>query len=269
MLVGIDGTNWVHALWHAMGQHRTVGGVLDCLCSRIATVAAAAKATAVLVAFDRRSFRHGLLPQYKAQRPDHDQALDRLLERAPDAVGAAKVGQPIYEDGFEADDLLATLASVGVSRGERVALCTPDRDLWQCLAEKSVYVLRGVKTDRGEVSEADWFTEADLYRWPHNPKASKPKTAYQLRPWQWAEFQALVGESGDNVPGCPQWGEVTAAAALAKHGSIESMLKKQWKIPCTSKQLTALQNWARRDMATTLACVRLRTDCAAVWDALR
>jgi 5'-3' exonuclease len=181
------------------------------------------------------------------------------------------VGLPIAEDGCEADDLLATLGAIGVARNERVALCSPDRDLWQCLAKKQVYVLRGVKTERGAVQETDWFTEADLFQWPHNPQAAKPKAPYRLRPWQWAEFQALVGESGDNVPGCPGWGEVTSAAALVKHGSIAGMLAKVWEIDCTSKQRTALQNWAKSPsgMGTTLACVRLRTDCASVWDALR
>jgi len=271
MLVGIDGTKLVDALWHGMGRQRSVDGVLSCLCGRVRTVAAAAKASAILVAFDRRSFRHGLLAGYKAQRPDHDVELDRALAAAPQAVADSQVGLPIAEDGFEADDLLATLAAAGVTRGERVALCSPDRDLWQCLVAKQVYVLRNVKTVSGEVSETDWFTEADLWQWPHNPQAAKPKDPYHLRPWQWAEFQALVGESGDNVPGCPGWGEVTAARALAKHGSIAAMLRDPWAVTCTSKQQTSLLNWAKSPagMAIVLQCVRLRTDCAAVWDALR
>lgn len=264
MLLGIDGTNWVHALWHAMGRQRSVSGVLDCLRGRIAAVASAAKASVVLVAFDRRSFRHDLLPQYKAQRPEHDAELDRALVEAPAAVRDGGVGLPLSENGFEADDLLATLAAAAVLRGEQATLCSPDRDLWQCLVDGVVRVLRGVKTERGQIVERDWFTAADLRTWPK-------KHPYGLRPDQWAEYQALVGESGDNVPGCPKWGEKTAGSVLVQSGSIAAMLAKPWNMACTRTQLAALQNWAKdpRGMRLALDCVRLRTDCESVWDALR
>jgi DNA polymerase-1 len=268
MMLAIDGTNWVHALWHAM-QGASTADVLSVFRRRIGTVAKHSGAAVVLVAFDRRSFRHDLLAGYKAQRAAKEPALEQLLAAAPEE--AAKVGLPVYQDGYEADDLLATAAAIAVSRGDRSILCSPDKDLWQCLAAKQVSCLLKVKIDSGEIKDATWWTEAQLYDYPDNPAAAKRKEPYRLRPWQWAEYQALVGESGDNVPGCPKWGPETSGAALQKFGSIEAMLRKPWEIPCTNPQRTTLQNWAKSPtgMAVTLQCVRLRTDCAAVWDALR
>jgi DNA polymerase-1 len=271
-LLAIDGTIWIHALWHAQGDNRSPGQILDTFCGRIGAVAAASKASHALVAFDRRSFRHGLLASYKAGRAVKSPALEQLLADAPAA--AATVGLPIYQDGYEADDLLATVAAIAVQRGERAVLCSPDKDLWQCLAVKQVYVLRSFDTARGELLNPGWFTEADLYEWPAKagetgqPSAKEP---FHLRPWQWADFQALVGEAGDNVPGCPGWGDKTSARALAKCGSIEAMVKDPWALPCTSKQQMSLCNWVKSPsgMKVSLACVRLCREVPAVWDALR
>ena len=90
-----------------------------------------------------------------------------------------------------------------------------------------------------------------------------------LRPSCWADYQCLVGEPGDNVSGCPGWGEKTAARLLAKAGNIASMLRDPWALNCTRSQLTSLQNWAKAGMETALRLVTLKRDCPAVLDALR
>ena len=72
-----------------------------------------------------------------------------------------------------------------------------------------------------------------------------------------------------NVQGCPSWGEKTSARALVRVGSIDAMLQSPWSIGATGKQLALLQAWAKsgaKDLAQQL--VRLRTDVAAVWDAV-
>jgi DNA polymerase I len=270
MIIAIDGTNWVHACWHAMKRQLGPQQILDVFLRRIDVVARNYSASAVLVAFDRRSFRHDLLAGYKANRPAKEPGLQQMLDEAPAAVG--RVGQLIYADGYEADDLLATAAAIAVQRGQRAILCSADKDVWQCLASKQVAILRSVDTSEGEVIGSDWFNEDALYHYPAKQGEAKKKVdPYCLRPWQWADFQALVGQPGDNIPGCPLWGEKTSAPALVKFGSIDGMLKKLWELKCTSSQQTALTNWHKspsgRKVAT--ACVQLHNNVPAVWDALR
>ena len=261
--LGIDGTNWCHAIWHAMGASRTLDGMLRVFSQRLETLTNPENKifpTAVLVAFDRRSFRHDLLPEYKAHRAKKDPDLNTFLAAAPAAC--VPHAHPVYQDGYEADDLLATLAALAVTGGARAILATPDKDLWQCLVAGRVSVLRSFGSAAGKLVDHDWFTATDLGNWPK-------KEPYHLQPAQWADFQALVGEAGDNVPGCPAWGEKTSARALAKHASIADMLKDPWSVACTPKQLASLQTWAKTKMPTVLDCVRLRTDVPCVRDALR
>jgi DNA polymerase-1 len=262
--LGVDGTNLIHALWHAMGSHRTVDGILAAFGKRIEALADPdneIQPSVVLVCFDRRSFRHGILAGYKGNRPAKDDDLQRALELAPAAI--ADRWQPVYQDGYEADDLLATLATAAVASGHKCVICSPDKDLWQCLVPGRVSILRRFETSAGEITSQEWFTHANLEAWPKN-------TPYGLKAWQWAEFQALVGESGDNVPGCPGWGEKTAGRALANAGDLAAMLRDPWAVKCTSKQLVQLQNWAKSPsgMRVVMDCVRLRTDVAAIKDAL-
>lgn len=252
--LGIDGTNWVHALYHAL---RGVG-VLDHLCRRTEILAAHTQASAVLICFDRRSFRHDLLPTYKANRVPKDDVLRRLLDEAPQR--AADVGQSVYQDGFEADDCLATLAFYATSPGRKCVIASSDKDLYQCLAEGRVSALRQFKTLGRDVIQPEWMTAREL---------EIGEKYNGLRPSQWRDYQSLVGETGDSVPGCPGWGEKTARRCLVKAGSIGAMLADRWGVSCTDSQWAKLQAWAKSDMALIRQLVTLRTDVAAVRDALK
>lgn len=255
LYLGVDGTNWVHALYHAL---RGVD-VLAHLCRRVRILAEHTHASSVLVCFDRRSFRHDLLPSYKATRKPKDDVLQRLLSEAPAAV--AEAGQPVYEDGFEADDCLATLAAAVVG-GAKCVLASPDKDLWQCLVEGRVSCLRQFGTHGTELVAPEWQTARDL---------EISEKTLGLRPSCWADYQALVGEPGDNVHGCPGWGEQTARAALAKAGSIQAVLANPWDVRCSRSQLAKLQTWAKSPTGLSLVrqLVTLRTDVGAVLDALK
>jgi len=251
--LAVDGTNWIHQLWHALGGQ----DVLQVAVARCRALAAHTKASMVLVAFDRRSFRHDRVPTYKANRAAKDPALQAILDSAPSAF--SDVGQPVYQDGYEADDCLATAAAIAVASERRCVLMSPDKDLWQCLIPGRVSVLRAFSTRRGEIADPRWWTADDLRLWK----------GYGLEPAQWADYQAVVGETGDNVAGCQAWGEKTAARAIAKHGSLAAMLKNPWEISCTNKQLVLLQAWAKSGaMELARDLVTLRTDVPAVRDAL-
>jgi DNA polymerase-1 len=255
--LGIDGTNWVHALWHAL---RGVD-VLTHVARRARILTAYTRASRVLICFDRRSFRHDLYVGYKANRAAKEQTLRQLLDDAPAALASAGQ-QPVYQDGYEADDCLATLAAAAFGAGCKCVLATADKDLWQCLREGWVSVLRSFGTHGSELICPEWQTALEL--------EIAPKTL-GLKPSCWADYQCLVGESGDNVPGCPGWGEQTARRGLANAGSIEAMLRDPWAIHCSKSQLTKLQNWARADngLKLTRQLITLRTDVPAVLDAVR
>lgn len=252
--LGIDGTNWVHALWHAMGgQH-----VLPAFLRRVRILGEHVQATRLLVAFDRRSFRHDLCENYKANRKEKDAGLVELLKEAETAATAVAV--PVAEAGYEADDCLATLAVLGRAAQRRVVLASADKDLYQCLVDGEVSLVRKIKTSGERITDADWMTAWTL--------GEQSETA-GLQPYQWADYQALVGESGDNVRGCPGWGPVTARAALLKCKSLEGMLANVWNVPSSQVQRDNLLRWSKRDMATTRRLVRLCTQVATVAEALR
>lgn len=255
--LGIDGTNWVHALYHALrGQN-----VLEHVARRVKILADYTRASRVLICFDRRSFRHDLYAGYKANRAAQPESLRQLLAEALQAI-ATDAGQVVYQDGYEADDCLATLAEVAVASGRKCVLASPDKDLWQCLRDGRVSVLRRFGTHGAEVLDPEWQTEREL--------AIAEKTK-DLRPSNWADFQALVGERGDNVAGCPGWGVAVSRRGLANAGSIEAMLRDPWEVKCTRKQLTTLQNWAKASSGwpSIRQCVTLRTDVPAIIDAVR
>jgi 5'-3' exonuclease len=91
---------------------------------------------------------------------------------------------------------------------------------------------------------------------------------YGLSAAQWPEYQMLVGDRGDSIAGCDGWGEKTAAKALEKMKTLEECWKNPWLVPCSNKQRGALILFRKRaDLVRQL--VTLRTDCSAVWDAMR
>jgi DNA polymerase I len=249
VILGVDGTNWIHQLWHTAAEKAPAMAA-----GRLAALVDLVQPQSVVVCFDRRSFRHDLLPGYKASRKPKVTGLVDALHAAPAALG--RDGMIIAVDGFEADDLLATLAAIGVRSGERVVLSSGDKDLWQCLVVDRVTMLRSFKTDRGKVTEPKWFRSADLHE------------QYGLEPSQWCDYQCLVGESGDDVAGCPGWGAKTAAAALQQRGSLQQMLNDPWRVKCSTRQREAL--FAFRDRVELVRqLIELRADVEGVLDCLR
>lgn len=261
--LGVDGTNWIHQLWHAMAGSKP-GQVVDAAVRRLTAIVEwiedeerkpRSSCPQILVCFDRRSFRSELSPQYKANRGPKLDGLVETLALA-ERVISRDYGTVAAVDGYEADDLLATFAAYGVQSNVQVILASPDKDLRQCLVAGAVSILPAPKVERGRLAKPDWLTADGLQR------------ATGLRPDQWPDYQALVGERGDNVEGCPTIGPKTAATMLAQCGSLVEMLRNPWAAPCTSRQRNALFAW-RPKAELALRLVTLRRDVEAVWDYLR
>jgi DNA polymerase I len=247
--LGIDGTNWVHVLWHAKGGRDVVPAIV----ARATSLVAKLEPSAAVACFDRRSFRHGLVDGYKSDRKPKPQGLlDDLVAAEAAIAGVCTVAA---QDGFEADDALATLAAHGKACGARVVIASPDKDLRQCLGG-GVQILRSFVLRDGQPAEGDWYTEMTLFD-EHGLDAS-----------QWAEYQMLVGDRGDCVDGCPGWGEKTAAKALARMKTLEECWKSPWSVPCSDKQRGTLIKFRER-ASIVRQLVTLRTDCEAVFDAIR
>lgn len=257
MILGIDGTNWVHVLWHAQHGRDVTAAFLR----RLQALVDALTPRATVACFDRRSCRADIDPGYKASRKEKPAELVADLAAVELAVAESELATIAQQDGAEADDSLATLAYWGQMAGEDVILASPDKDLRQCLVGP-VKLLRSFRctwsddVGRYVPVDGDWYTAMRLF------------DDTGLEPRQWVDYQMLVGDTSDDIKGPKGWGEKTATACLAKCGSVENMLANPWTCKCTDRQRGALIDFKRR--ATMVRqLVTLRTDVDAVWDAMR
>src|SRR5689334_1672163 len=162
----------------------------------------------VAAAFDvsRQTFRSDKYPEYKANRsatPDEFRGQIEITKEVLVALGITVLAEP----GFEADDVIATLATQAEDEGYRVLVVTGDRDSLQLVSE-DVTVLY----PRKGVSELTRFT----------PDAVVEK--YGLTPQQYPDFAALRGDPSDNLPGIPGVGEKTATKWIAEYGSLQALV---------------------------------------------
>lgn len=164
--------------------------------------------THVAAAFDvsRQTFRSERFPEYKATRsstPDEFRGQIDITKEVLAALGITTLSEP----GYEADDLIATLATKADAEGYRVLVVTGDRDALQ-LVNENVTVLY----PRKGVSELTRFT----------PDAVVEK--YGLTPAQYPDFAALRGDPSDNLPGIPGVGEKTASKWIVEYGSLQGLV---------------------------------------------
>ena len=164
--------------------------------------------THIAAAFDvsRQTFRSERFPEYKATRsatPDEFRGQIDVTKEVLNAMGITVLA----EAGFEADDLIATLATQGDESGYRVLVVTGDRDALQLVNDNItvLYPIKGVST---------------LTR--YTPAAVTEK--YGLTPQQYPDFAALRGDPSDNLPGIPGVGEKTAAKWIVEYGSLQALV---------------------------------------------
>jgi len=166
--------------------------------------------THVAVAFDRSepTFRHEQYVEYKANRretPEDFRSQLSLIFEVLDALGIARLSAP----GYEADDVIATLATRAENEGMNVLIVTGDRDVLQLVDDHVTALL----TRRG-ITEMSRFT----------PEAVEEK--YGLTPQQYPDFAAIRGDPSDNLPGIPGVGEKTATKWIQQFGSLEELVNR-------------------------------------------
>lgn len=162
------------------------------------------------VAFDvsRKTWRSAEFTEYKANRsatPDEFKGQVELIGELLDAMGA----QRFAVDGFEADDIIATLATQAETAGFEVLIVTGDRDSFQLVSDHTtvLYPTKGV-------SELTRFTPEKVFE------------KYGLTPAQYPDFAALRGDPSDNLPGIPGVGEKTAAKWINQFGSFAELVER-------------------------------------------
>ncbi|MEY2814065.1 MAG: hypothetical protein RL579_970 [Actinomycetota bacterium] len=197
----------VDAFTTASGQHtNAVYGFSNMLMTLIKDE----QPTHVAVAFDvsRKTFRTEKFPEYKATRSATPDEFRSQIPLIHEALKAMNINEYSLE-GFEADDLLATISKRAVDEGFVVAICTGDRDSFQLVTEQItvLYPKKGV-------SEMARMTPAAVFE------------KYGLTPAQYPDFAALRGDPSDNLPSIPGVGEKTAAKWIIEYGSFSNLVKK-------------------------------------------
>jgi 5'-3' exonuclease len=244
----VDGTYELFRHYYALPSARDrdgreVAAVRGVLTSVLGMIKSGATHIAVATDHVIESFRNSLWPGYKTGEGIDPDLLAQfpLLEETLSAAGI--VVWPMVE--FEADDALAAAATAaaGDPRVDRVIICTPDKDLAQCV--------RGTRVVQLNRRTRVTFDEAGVIRKFGVPPASIP------------DYLALVGDAADGYPGLPGWGAKSTAAVLAKFGHLESIPadSREWRVNAASASALAATLARERDRALlfrTLAT--LRTD---------
>jgi DNA polymerase I len=164
--------------------------------------------THIAVAFDvgRKTFRAETYAEYKANRQKTPDEFRSQLSLIKDVLEALRIPH-LESEGYEADDIIATLGVRGAEQGYDVLVCSGDRDTFQLVSDRLtvIYPTRGV-------SEVARITPAEVER------------RYSIPPERYPDLAALVGETSDNLPGIPGVGPKTAAKWLNQYGSLDDLV---------------------------------------------
>ena len=244
----VDGTYELFRHYYALPsardeKGREVAAVRGVLSSILGMIKAGATHIAVATDHVIESFRNDLWPGYKTGDGIEPDLLSQfpLLEEVLEAAGV--VIWPMVE--FEADDALASAAATAAQDKsvERVIICTPDKDLAQCVCESRVVQLnRRTRTTLDETAIVKKFG---------------------VSPRSIPDYLALVGDSADGYPGLRGWGAKSSAAVLSKFLHLESIPKdsREWRVDVANASAlagTLSREWDRAILFRTLAT--LRTD---------
>ncbi len=243
----IDGSGYIFRAFHALppltrpSDGLPVGAVHG-FCAMLWKLVQESRSTRgpthIAVIFDagRETFRNAIYPEYKATRPPAPEELIPQFPLIRDAVKAFNIAS-VEQDGFEADDLIATYAKETIKNGGDVTIISSDKDLMQ-LVQPGVGMLDTMKNKiigRDEVIEK-----------------------FGVPPEKVVDVQSLAGDSVDNVPGIPGIGVKTAAELINEYGDLDTLLARAGEIkqPKRREKLIEFADKAR----VSRELVRLKDD---------
>ena len=209
----VDGSGYIFRAYHALPpinrksdglQLNAVFGFCNMLWKLLRDMKADERPTHLAVVFDKseKTFRTAMYPDYKAHRPDPPDDLRPQFKFVREAVHAFDL-PCLEQDGFEADDLIATYVREASEAGATSTIVSSDKDLMQLVADGVIMfdTMKDKKIGRAEVIEK-----------------------FGVPPEKVIDVQALIGDSTDNVPGVPGIGVKTAAQLIGEYGDLETLL---------------------------------------------
>lgn len=207
------------------------------------------------VAFDLHAptFRHKMYDAYKGTRKPMPEELREqvpLIKEVLTAMGVAIV----TKEGYEADDLLGTIAGMAEKKGMDATILSGDRDLLQ-LATDHV-LIRIPKTKGGKTEVEDYHAKEVL-------------ETYQVTPPQIIELKALMGDTADNIPGIPGVGEKTATKIIAAYGSIENAHEHLEEIKPNKAKESLRDHYDLAVLSKKLATIDTESPVEFSWEAAR
>ena len=204
------------------------------------------------VAFDVHAptFRHKMFDAYKGTRSPMDDALRQQVPLMKEMLTA--MGVRIVEmEGYEADDILGTIAGMGEREGMDVSVVSGDRDLLQLATDHVTIRIPKTKKTGTEIED---YLAADV------------KARYLVTPKEFIDVKALMGDTADNIPGVPGIGEKTATALIEKYGNIEAVHEDAANVkpPRASKNIVEFWDQAvlSKELATIITNVPIAYDFA-------
>ncbi|HSD33493.1 MAG TPA: DNA polymerase I [Gemmatimonadales bacterium] len=204
------------------------------------------------------SFRHREYPDYKATREklslELQQDFDRSVERIEDLLAAFRI--PVFGvEGFEADDVIGTLAPQAAALGLQAVIVSGDKDFYQLIGP-GIALLNPGRGGPGAVEE-QWVDE------------SNASERFGIPPAQVVDYLALVGDSSDNVPGVKGIGEKTAVELLRTYGNLDAMLSRAAEVPGKRAREALLAHAEEARLSRDLVTIRRNVPIAFDADTMR
>ncbi|HXQ28429.1 MAG TPA: DNA polymerase I [Gemmatimonadales bacterium] len=204
------------------------------------------------------SFRVERYPAYKATREKLDKELAQEFAHSVERIEAllAAFRVPVLGiDGYEADDVIGTLATAAVARGLRVVIVSGDKDFYQ-LVGPGISLLNPGRGGPAAVEE-------------HSVDETNARERFGVPPAQVIDFLALVGDSSDNVPGVRGVGEKTALELLAQYGTLDTVLAHAAEIPGKRAREAVVRDTELARLSRDLVTIRLDAPVGLDLDTLR
>ncbi|MCM2370458.1 DNA polymerase I [Aporhodopirellula aestuarii] len=249
LVVVIDSHSLIYQVFHALPPMTSTGGLpvaaVYGFVGDMLELIARKNPDYLIATFDKSeiTFRNQLFPQYKANRdsmPDELRQQIPLIRQAVDAMGIGIM----EESGFEADDLLATVAAKVEAAGGRCLVVTSDKDCRQLITEKTqIYNLR-----KDEIIDAVKLWEL-----------------WGVRPDQVVDYQSLVGDPVDNVPGIALIGPKLAQSLLEQYDTLENVLDNADKMTGKKRKQNLMEGREKALLSRELVALRKDVDSPIPW----
>ena len=246
----IDGSSYIYRAFYAVRHLSTSSGIptnaIYGFAGMLNRILREEGPSHIAIALDAPgpTFRHDLSPDYKATRPKMPEDLAKQIPFIKRLIGA--FGIPSIEiSGYEADDIIGTLAAWASEQGAKVVIVSGDKDLLQ-LVTPQVQM---------------WDTMKDEVFGP-----AEVEEKFGVPPAQLVEVMGLAGDSSDNIPGVPGFGPKTAQRLIKEFGSIDNLLSKLEKIPQKKEREKLKAHAEQATMSRELAEIKCNVPLEKSWE---